>query len=686
MVRAEVQGPRFQARGHLGAALTAVLVITSLSLGAGAGAAATAAPDRVQPTLSTPTAAGYRDFSYGSGGVLEQSGEKPQSKLWFNDGIWWAVLFNGSQYHIFRLDWSTQSWNDTGVNVDSRAKTKADALWDGSHLYVATAGFSGYGGEITGSASARILRFSYDAPTKAYSVDAGFPVTITTAGMEAIVLAKDTTGKLWVTYTQNNRLMVSRSLTSDLDWGTPFTPAISGTSVDADDISAIVAFETSVGILWSNQIDDAMYWTSHIDGDPDTTWQPTTSAALGPLEADDHINLTSLQADASGRVFAVVKTSKDDAKSPNSNDPLIRVMVLGQNGWGHSVFGRVRDRHTRPILLIDSEHRQMYVFATAPLGGGTIYFKQSSLDDISFAPGLGTPFIQSSDDRYINNATSTKQNLSSATGLIVLASDDTTHFYLHGALSLGGVPVPQPPPPPSPPPPSPPPPGGYASKVLATQGLVSYWRLGERSGTLGADSATAGNAVTYKNVTLGAPGVLTNDSDTAAVFNGSSASGQVQTTASLQITGDVTIEAWVKASAIDANSHTVVGKGTGDSASARQYRLGMSTGTATRWRASVYVGGTSYTVNSTTAPAVGVWQHLVFARIGGTLTLYVNGVAEGSSSLPATALLNTTSGYLGIGKINSSADPQYFPGVLDEVAIYNVGLSAAQVQDHFQSR
>ena len=75
--------------------------------------------------------------------------------------------------------------------------------------------------------------------------------------------------------------------------------------------------------------------------------------------------------------------------------------------------------------MIDQEHRDLYMFATAPCcTGGAIYYKKTSLSNVSFSGGVGTPFIQSPTDTNINDATSTKQNLSSATGLMVMASSD----------------------------------------------------------------------------------------------------------------------------------------------------------------------------------------------------------------------------------------------------------------------
>ena len=42
---------------------------------------------------STPVTHGYRDHKYTQPGVTEPTGEKPESKLWYNDGFWWASMF-----------------------------------------------------------------------------------------------------------------------------------------------------------------------------------------------------------------------------------------------------------------------------------------------------------------------------------------------------------------------------------------------------------------------------------------------------------------------------------------------------------------------------------------------------------------------------------------------------------------
>jgi hypothetical protein len=397
--------------------------------------------------------AGYRDFSFAAPGVV--GGATPmmaQSKVWFNDGLWWAVLFERSseEHRLYRYDWASHTWIDTATLVDERNSSKADALWDGTHLYVLSAGPN----SANSAHSARLSRYSYEAATHSYALDPGFPLTITNGGMKAIVLEKDTTGKLWVTYTQQNKVYLNRSLGDDWSWGVPFVPPVKGTSVTPDDLSALVAYDArtaapKIGLMWSNQADDAMYFATHTDGEPDQAWQESRAAIQGLKLADDHINLKAPQTDStSGRVFAAVKTSLDDLPNPNPNAPQIMLLVMGHDGeWTSHVFGTVGDHHSRPIVMLDEEHRQLYMFATSPTGGGTIYYKQTDLQSISFPAGKGTPFIQSTTDTHIDDATSTKQNLTSATGLVVLASDSESKYYLHNAIDLGGGGGPPPPPP-----------------------------------------------------------------------------------------------------------------------------------------------------------------------------------------------------------------------------------------------
>lgn len=388
------------------------------------------------------------------------TGDKPESKLWWHAGWWWASLWHSpsGDFHIYRLDLSTQTWIDTGVPLDPRPNSRADVLWDGSNLYVASHLYSTSTGPASSADGAKLWRFSYDAGAATYRLDAGFPVNINAARSETLVIDKDSTGKLWAVWVQQTsassgvyKVFVNRTLGDDAQWGTPFELPVSGASVARDDIAAVIAFDgNKIGVMWSNQIASAMYFAVHLDGDPDTTWQASRTAIQGPNNADDHINLKSLQTDGSGRVFAAVKTSHT-----SSSAPLIMLLVLDRSSgdWQSYVYGRVADHHTRPIVLLDSTNQHLYMYATADENGGSIYEKSAPINALAFAGGLGTPFIEEAatpgTSGGLNNATSTKQPLNCTTGLVVLASNDTTDRYWHNYRALPGCTTPAPPAPPA---------------------------------------------------------------------------------------------------------------------------------------------------------------------------------------------------------------------------------------------
>ena len=395
---------------------------------------------------------GYMDFYYSSASA--PTGQKPQSKLWYNDGLWWGVLYNrtNSRFEIFRFDWTSQTWSTTGTSVDVRHRSSADALWTGTKLYVASNMTPG----VTGTQNIFLVRYTYSLVTKTYTLDPGFPVSLWPNATETVVIDQDTTGTVWATFTDVNggsgrNAYVTHTTSDDLTWVTPYVlPTTGAGNLSSDDISTIVAYNGKIGVLWSNQNDNTVYFASHVDGLPDTIWA-LNPALQGPKYADDHLNIKSLQADSAGQLFAAVKTSLNDVNPSTSNLPEILLLTLDNNGsWSRRTVARIVDNHTRPIVLIDNQNRQVYVFMTYQFPGqtsGHIYYKQASLDNASvqFPDGLGTPFMVFAADTHINNASSTKQTLNSTTDLLVIAGDDSVRYYFHNVIDLGpGSPTPTP--------------------------------------------------------------------------------------------------------------------------------------------------------------------------------------------------------------------------------------------------
>jgi hypothetical protein len=383
---------------------------------------------------------GYRDGS-SSGAGTAPTGSKPESKLWWNDGSWWASMWSTSTstFRIYKLNTATQTWSNTGTQLDDRTGTRADTLWDGTHLYVASHVFSTCGCSTSSPGlPSRLYRYSYNTATKTYSLDAGFPVSLNDTSTETLVIDKDSTGMLWATWAQDSRVMVTHTVGGDdHTWVTPFVLPNSGASgLKTDDISTLVSYGgNKIGVMWSNQTTSTIYFASHTDGAADTAWT-TVIAVSSPKIADDHINIRSLQADGSGRVFAVTKTSINDTTNPNPNDPQVLLLSFAPgSGWSVTTVWRIQDGGTngvtRPILVIDVSNSVLHVFATSSDQGGVIYEKTSPVNSISFELGNGSLFMKDPTSNNLNNATSTKQDATSATGIVILASNDSTHFYWH---------------------------------------------------------------------------------------------------------------------------------------------------------------------------------------------------------------------------------------------------------------
>jgi hypothetical protein len=215
----------------------------------------------------------------------------------------------------------------------------------------------------------------------------------------------------------------------------------------------------------------------------------------------------------------------------------------------------------------------------------------------------------------------------------------------------------------------------YFGLVAANSTLLAYWRLGETTGTVATDTAGTHNGTYVKSPTLGSPGALANDPNTAVTFNGTN---QRVTVPPLPSEGDFTIEAWTYLTNPSVNNNTVYGdKGT--------VRLLARPGTGsfkTAASVGVTLNGTEYALQpDSPASNINTWVYWVVTRHGGTLTLYRNGAQIAQrTDLPATATANI-SGYIG----DQANGNYYLTGRIDEVAIYSSALTASTVASHYQA-
>ncbi|WP_311379664.1 Ig-like domain-containing protein [Arthrobacter sp. ISL-48] len=365
--------------------------------------------------------------------------------LWFNDGLWWGNLWDtaSSDFHIFKFNAAASSWVDTGVVTETRASTHHDVLWDGATLFVASYRFVNDGLPAEPNFPTTMRRYSYDPANKTYSLLSS--TQINNSKVEVLTIDKDSTGRVWATWQQGNRIYLNVTATDGKTWWTPFAHPAALSNVSVDDTSAVIAFDgNKMGVMWSRQVGDAtdgMYWSYHLDGASNTAWSAPVAAVSGQRSSDDHMNLKWLDS-SGGRVFAAVKTSFTSAP-----EPLIQLLALSGATWSAYPIAAVSECPNRVIVLIDESTQMLRTFATYPKPsgttnagvctslGGAIYEKSTPLNDINFTTAKTTRIVDAGE--YVHNVTSTKQNLNSAargtanSGLLVLADVSATSTYWH---------------------------------------------------------------------------------------------------------------------------------------------------------------------------------------------------------------------------------------------------------------
>jgi hypothetical protein len=210
--------------------------------------------------------------------------------------------------------------------------------------------------------------------------------------------------------------------------------------------------------------------------------------------------------------------------------------------------------------------------------------------------------------------------------------------------------------------------GSAYATTIAGLSPVAYWRLGEASGTIAADSAGT-NTGTYAGApTLGVPGLLTGDPNTAVQFEGTDDQVTVPNAASLNPTSAISVATWINAGAGSwTRNPRIVQKGISDN----QYRLLVENGL-------LIFNITGVGTASASPPSTGARHFIVGTYDRTAIRLYIDNVLVAST--PATAAIPTTTDPLAIGNKPTSADARDpFTGVIDEVSIHSIALSAAQI-------
>ena len=231
-------------------------------------------------------------------------------------------------------------------------------------------------------------------------------------------------------------------------------------------------------------------------------------------------------------------------------------------------------------------------------------------------------------------------------------------------------------------------PGSFSADVQALSPL-SYWRLGETSGTSAVDLGSAGVTGTYSGASQGESDAINGDPDAAAGFTRTELDSIEIPHDDAYLLDEGTIQLWFNANDL-AQVQAVFSKDSSgfDTGGHLSMRLLTDGSLSVRLQSTT----TDYHVSSLPGSvAAGSWHQVAFSFGSGGMELYLDGVLVDTDAY--TGGLGTSSGGIGnyepitIGANNwvsgdgvSTPLEEYFDGRIDEVAIFGSPLSGSQIK------
>ncbi|MDH2428942.1 LamG-like jellyroll fold domain-containing protein [Sphaerisporangium sp. TRM90804] len=229
--------------------------------------------------------------------------------------------------------------------------------------------------------------------------------------------------------------------------------------------------------------------------------------------------------------------------------------------------------------------------------------------------------------------------------------------------------------------PIPPAPADVYGKAVYNDDPTFYYRLGESSGTVAADAGKNVVPGTYtgSGVTYGTAGAVVGTADTAVTLAG----GRVASTASYSNPSSFAQELWFKTTTTAGGK--LIGFGNVASGTSGNYDRHVYMRNDGKLVFGTYTGAFNL-ITSANSYNDGTWHHMVASQGPGGMKLHVDGALLGTN--PQTSAEGYT-GYWRIGGDNLNAWPNRpssdnFAGSIDEVAVYPVPLTDAEVTDHWQ--
>ncbi len=349
--------------------------------------------------------------------------DKPQSKLWFMDGCWWALLPRASGPSLWQR--SATGWVEHPEVARQLEGTPGRAdVWANESEVVAVG---------VGTNSLTVTKLSKKGQKTNQIWESRMLATLLPPNpesrIETATIAQDKAGRWWVAAVADGKVCVWRAARRARNWTNPILLA---EGLDKDDICVVTELPEGVGVVWSNQTTETVVIRVHQADKPSAEWEPQTVIESGNATADDHLN-TALSPD--GTLWVASKNSLDVVGEPQL---VLRVRApTGQ--WYNYPYA--------PLLPPDLPSRPAVVAAEGSdlvLAGHTIYNKKSPnqgrivfgrIDTtqagvlVKQTDVIAPETMEWSSDNRINDITGPKKPFPQNAPWIILASDREGRVY-----------------------------------------------------------------------------------------------------------------------------------------------------------------------------------------------------------------------------------------------------------------
>jgi len=284
------------------------------------------------PDHFTPTTQPCFQVDYAS-----PTADKPQSKLWFMDGCWWALLPRASGPSLWQR-------TDAGWKEHTDIAEKLSGIPGRADVWPDSSGVTAAGVRSLRKANPLIVVFrlerkgdSSETAWEPHVLGELRPPSPEDA-IETATVMRDSAGTTWVAAVAGVKVCVWVSPESASEWS---GPVILAEGVKPDDICVVTPLpENQIAVLWSDQGREAVLMRAHTDGAPAEDWREEEVVEMGNRTADDHLN-TVLTPD--GTLWVASKNEVDQDGKPQF---VLRVRSP-EGRWSNHPYG-IRETTTRP--------------------------------------------------------------------------------------------------------------------------------------------------------------------------------------------------------------------------------------------------------------------------------------------------------------------------------------------------